>query len=116
MKRFAGFTAQDYINLEETLSDGMLHIYKNRELPPGCTPSTARIGMERRILTDPLDPDAHPAVVYMLHIDSGIIAIDTGTRANAIFRQWLAAEDAQFRSLHQMQQFLYMIGTLFYEE
>ena len=97
MKEFSNASIPDFKDLDSILDDGMLHVYKNRMLPAGCSPDHARIGFEKQ------------GNIYKLLIDSGIESdVD-----NDDFKFFISRGEVKFSSLDDMISFFRSLLPLF---
>lgn len=97
MRRFSQSTKADYEELDMILSDGQLHVFNNRELPPGCNPRKTRIGFEK-------DGD-----IYTLYVDTGV---ETSVN-NEDFVFLLKNGELKFVGMDDLMSFFTSIKTLF---
>lgn len=99
MRAFSQATRADFEELDRILSDGQLHVYYNRELPPCCSPDRARIGFEK------------DGEIYTLYIDWGVRTSVTGCD----FALWIDKGETKFKGLDDMIAFFRSIARLFKE-
>lgn len=99
MKDFVNAPEEDFWDLDQILSDGQLHVYRDRVLPPCCTQQTARIGFEK-----------HPQE-YVLLVDQGIQT----TSDHRDLTLWLEQGETRFASLEDIVEFFHSLRPLFEE-
>ncbi len=99
MKSFACASEADFLDLDQILSDGQLHVFPNRELPPGCVPGRARIGFEKH------------SDGYVLLVDAVIQT--TTDHPDVAF--WLEKGETRFLSLEDLMSFFHSLKPLFRE-
>lgn len=99
MRAFSQASKADFNELDNILSDGQLHVYKNRELPPGCVPGMVRIGFEKN------------GEIYTLYVDKGV---STSIKNND-FSFWLEKGEMRFVGIDDLISFFYSTAALFTE-
>ena len=99
MQEFVNGTDAQYAQLKASLEDHMCHVYRNCNLPQGCSPATARLGFEKEGNT------------YALFIDRNV----TCSKRNApeLFQQWLSSGTLRFLDYSDMKEFLRSLNCLY---
>lgn len=97
MREFAFGTDQQYIWLENFISDGQCHVFNNSVLPDTCTPNRCRLGFEKTDGT------------YIAYVDRGI----STTSDNKDFVRFLQQGESRFVSMNEMAEFFRSFQTLF---
>lgn len=97
MKEFVFGTQDQFMHLDQVLSDGQCHVYYDCTLPSDCSPQTTRMGFEK-------EPNR-----YTLYIDTGIV---TSTDCPE-FKQLLQKGETQFVCLDDMVSFFHGLQPLF---
>lgn len=101
MDRFSFGSREQYHHLDMQLNDGLCHIFRDCELPSFCTPSTTRIGFEKKSDNK-----------YIVFIDCGINA-DCN---DASFKRFLSAGEKEFDSIDKVQEFFLSFSCYFSDE
>lgn len=97
MKQFVFGTQDQFLSLDQMLSDGQCHVYYDCVLPRNCSPQTTRIGFEK-------EPNR-----YTLYVDTGIVTdIDCPE-----FVQLIQKGDTRFVCLDDMVSFFQGLQPLF---
>lgn len=97
MKEFVFGTQDQFMHLDQVLSDGQCHVYYDCILPSDCSPQTTRMGFEK-------EPNR-----YTLYIDTGIV---TSTDCPE-FKQLLQKGETRFVCLDDMVSFFHGLQPLF---
>ena len=98
MKEFAFASRADFLDLDNILSDGRLHVYKNRQLPASCKPKIARVGFEK-----------HDDGEYVFLIDKGIVT----SSQHCGFSSFLKMGEVRFCTLNGMIDFFHSLQPLY---
>lgn len=97
MKEFVFGTQDQFLHLDQMLSDGQCHVYYDCVLPPNCSPQTTRMGFEKE------------SNKYTLYVDTGIVTnVDSPE-----FVQLIQKGETRFVCLDDMVSFFRGLQPLF---
>lgn len=101
MDRFSLGSKEQYHCLDMQLNDGLCHIFPDCKLPAFCTPSTTRMGFEKKSDNK-----------YIVFIDYGV----TADCNDDSFKNFLSSGEKEFTSIDKVQEFFISFSRYFSNE